>query len=56
MNLTPDEQQELQFIMRSKMMPEMARQQGLLQQPTPQMAAMGQRPNQMPMPTTEMQQ
>jgi len=34
-------------------MPEMAKQQGLLQQQNPQMAQMGQRPGgQMPMPTT----
>ena len=52
MGLTPDEGQQLGLIMRSRMMPEMARQQGLLQQPTPQMAQMGKRPNQMPMPTT----
>ena len=54
MNLTPDEQQELQLIIRAKMMPEMARRQGLLQQQqNPQMAAMGQRPGgQMPMPTS----
>ena len=40
--------------MRSRMMPEIARQQGLLQQQqNPQMAAMGKRPGgQMPMPTT----
>ena len=52
MGLTPDEGQQLGLIMRSRMMPEVARQQGLLQQPTPQMAAMGKRPNQMPMPTS----
>ena len=52
MGLTPDEGQQLGLIMRSRMMPEMARQQGLLQQPTPQMAAMGKRPNQIPMPTS----
>jgi hypothetical protein len=52
MGLTPDEGQQLGLIMRSRMMPEMARQQGLLQQPTPQMAQMGKRPNQMPMPTS----
>ena len=52
MSLTPDEGQQLGLIMRAKMMPEMAKQQGLLQQPTPQMAAMGQRPNQTPMPTS----
>ena len=52
MGLTPDEGQQLGLIMRSRMMPEIARQQGLLQQPTPQMAAMGKRPNQMPMPTS----
>ena len=46
MGLTPDEGQQLGLIMRSRMMPEMARQQGLLQQPTPQMAQMGKRPNQ----------
>ena len=54
MNLNPEEQQELQLIIRAKMMPEMARRQGLLQQQqNPQMAAMGQRPGgQMPMPTS----
>ena len=52
MGLTPDEGQQLGLIMRSRMMPEVARQQGLLQQPTPQMAQMGKRPNQMPMPTS----
>ena len=52
MGLTPDEGQQLGLIMRSRMMPEIARQQGLLQQPTPQMAQMGKRPNQMPMPTS----
>ena len=53
MGLTPDEGQQLGLIMRSRMMPEMARQQGLLQQPTPQMAQMGKRPGgQMPMPTS----
>jgi hypothetical protein len=42
--------------MRAKLMPEQAKQQGLLQQQqpmSPQQAAMGQRPGgQMPMPTT----
>ena len=45
--LTPEEQQELQLILRAKLMPEMAKQQkeGLLrqQQISPQMAAMGKR-------------
>ena len=54
MNLTPDEQQELQLIIRAKMMPEMARQQGLLQQQqNPQMATMGQRPMNMRMPNAQ---
>lgn len=54
MNLTPDEQQELQLIIRAKMMPEMARRQGLLQQQqNPQMAAMGQRPMNMRMPNAQ---
>ena len=54
MSLTPDEGQQLGLIMRAKMMPEMAKQQGLLQQQqNPQIAAMGKRPGgQMPMPTT----
>ena len=54
MGLTPDEGQQLGLIMRSRMMPEMARQQGLLQQQqNPQMAAMGKKPGgQMPMPTS----
>ena len=57
--LTPEEAEELSLIMRAKLMPEQARQQGLLQQQqqqqpiTQQQAAMGQRPGgQMPMPTT----
>ena len=55
MTLTPDEQQELQLIIRAKMMPEMAKRQGLLQQQqNPQMAAMGQRPGgQMRMPNAQ---
>lgn len=53
MRLSPEEGQQLGMIMKMKMMPEVAKQQGLLQQPTPQMASMGQRPNQMPMPTTK---
>ena len=52
MRLSPEEGQQLGMIMKMKMMPEVAKQQGLLQQPTPQMASMGQRPNQMLMPTT----
>ena len=52
MRLSPEEGQQLGLIMRSRMMPEVARQQGLLQQPNPQMAQMGKRPNQMAMPTT----
>ena len=55
--LTPEESEELGLILRAKIMPEQARQQGLLQQQqqqiTPQMAQMGQRPGgNMPMPTT----
>ena len=54
MNLNPEEQQELQLIIRAKMMPEMARRQGLLQQQqNPQMAAMGQRPMNMRMPNAQ---
>ena len=44
--LTPEEAEELSLIMRAKLMPEQARQQGLLQQQQPvsqQQAAMGQR-------------
>ena len=53
MSLTPEEGQQLGLIMKARMMPEMAKQQGLLQQQNPQMAQMGQRPGgQMPMPTT----
>ena len=56
--LTPEESEELSLIMRAKLMPEKARQQGLLQQQqamNPQMAQMGQRPGgQMPMPTSRM--
>jgi hypothetical protein len=57
--LSPEEAEELSLIMRAKLMPEQARQQGLLQQQqqqqpiTQQQAAMGQRPGgRMPMPTT----
>jgi hypothetical protein len=53
MSLSPEEGQQLGLIMKARMMPEMAKQQGLLQQQNPQMAQMGQRPGgQMPMPTT----
>lgn len=56
--LNPEEQQELQLILKAKLMPEMAKkqQEGLLrqQQMGPQMAAMGQRAGtQMPMPTVQ---
>ena len=54
--LTPEEGQQLALIIRAKIMPEQAKQQGLLQQQqpiSPQQAAMGQRPGgRMPMPTT----
>jgi len=54
--LTPEEGQQLALIIKAKIMPEQAKQQGLLsqQQPiSPQQAAMGQRPGgRMPMPTT----
>ena len=54
--LTPEEGQQLALIIRAKIMPEQAKQQGLLQQQPPisqQPAAMGQRPGgRMPMPTT----
>lgn len=53
-NLTPEEAQQLQLVIKAKMLPEIAKQQaGLLEQQAnnPQMAAMGQRPG-MPMPTT----
>ena len=56
--LTPEEAEELSLIMRAKLMPEQARQQGLLQQQQPitqQQAAMGQRPGgRMQMPTSRM--
>ena len=53
MSLSPEEGQQLGLIIKARMMPEMAKQQGLLQQQNPQMAQMGQRPGgQMPMPTT----
>ena len=53
MRLSPEEGQQLGLIMRSRMMPEMAKQQGLLQQQNPQMAQMGQRPQgNVPMPTS----
>ena len=56
--LTPEEQQELQLILKAKLMPEMAKkqQEGLLrqQQMNPQMAGMGKRSGmQMPMPTVQ---
>ena len=56
--LNPEEQQELQLILKAKLMPEMAKkqQEGLLkqQQMGPQMAAMGKRAGtQMPMPTVQ---
>jgi hypothetical protein len=56
-NLTPKEAQQLQLVMKAKMLPEMAKKQaGLLEQQAnnPQMMQqMGQRPGQnMPMPTT----
>ena len=56
--LTPDEQQELQLILKAKLMPEMAKkqQEGLLRQRqmSPQMAGMGKRAGtQMPMPTLQ---
>ena len=57
--LNPEEQQELQLILKAKLMPEMAKkqQEGLLrqQQMNPQMAAMGKRRagTQMPMPTVQ---
>ena len=58
--LTPEESEQLGLILRAKLMPEQARQQGLLQQQQqqqmpPQMAQMGQRPGgQMPMPNARM--
>ena len=56
--LTPEESEELSLIMRAKLMPEKARQQGLLQQQQPisqQQAAMGQRPGgRMQMPNARM--
>ena len=56
--LTPEEAEELSLIMRAKLMPEQARQQGLLQQQQPitqQQAAMGQRPGgRMQMPNARM--
>ena len=59
--LTPEEAEELSLIMRAKLMPEQARQQGLLhqqqqQQPiSQQQAAMGQRRGgNVPMPNSRM--
>ena len=57
--LSPEESEELGLILRAKIMPKQARQQGLLQQQqqqiTPQMAQMGQRPGgNMPMPNARM--
>ncbi len=56
-NLSPEEAQQLQLVIKAKMLPEMAKKQaGLLEQQAnnPQMMQqMGQRPGQnMPMPTT----
>ena len=56
-NLTPEEAQQLQLVIKAKMLPEMAKKQaGLLEQQAnnPQMMQqMGQRPGQnMPMPTS----
>ena len=55
-NLSPEEAQQLQLVMKAKMLPEIAKKQaGLLEQQAnnPQMQQMGQRPGgQMPMPTT----
>ena len=56
-NLTPEEAQQLQLVIKAKMLPEIAKKQaGLLEQQAnnPQMMQqMGQRPGQnMPMPTT----
>ena len=55
-NLTPEEAQQLQLVMKAKMLPEIAKKQaGLLEQQAnnPQMQQMGQRPGgRMPMPTT----
>ena len=56
--LSPEEAEELSLIMRAKLMPEQARQQGLLQQQQPitqQQAAMGQRRGgNVQMPTSRM--
>ena len=57
--LSPEEAEQLSLILRAKLMPEQARQQGLLQQQQqqmpPQMAQMGQRPGgNMPMPNSRM--
>jgi len=56
--LSPEEAEELGLIMRAKLMPEQARQQGLLQQQQPitqQQAAMGQRRGgNVPMPNARM--
>ena len=58
-NLSPEDGQKLAMIIKAKVMPEQAKQQqqqGLLQQQNPQaqqqMAMMGQRPKNMPMPNT----
>ena len=56
--LSPEEAEELGLIMRAKLMPEQARQQGLLQQQQPisqQQATMGQRRGgNVPMPNARM--
>lgn len=52
MNLSQDEAQELQVIIKAKLMPEVERQRGLLQeQMSPQMAQMGKTQPNMPMAT-----
>ena len=55
-NLSPEEAQQLQLVIKAKMLPELAKKQaGLLEQQAnnPQMAAMGQRPGGlMPMPNS----
>ena len=54
--LSPEEAQQLQLVIKAKLLPEMAKKQaGLLEQAAnnPKMAQMGQRPGgNMPMPTT----
>lgn len=51
MNLSPDEAQELQLIIKAKLMPEVERQRGLLAEQQPQMMQQPQQAGPAPMAT-----